>query len=281
MNKQNIIVSACRFVRESKENYIAKEIAISPDLVGMKIYEDPIFAFASATDEGFLKLKDPVAIGEHFKLPEQWLPEAKTVVSFFLPFSEVIKESNAIDLSWPSDEWLHGRIEGQAFLNQLMQYIKGELIQSGYESVVPTMEQGFWTQSIAQDGSLHPEVSFTSNWSERHVAFVCGLGTFGLSKGLITPKGICGRFGSVVTSLSLEPDPKEYERVYEYCSVCGVCAENCPVDAISIENGKDHITCLRFVDETLEKHAPRYGCGKCQVGVPCESGIPIRRPSER
>ena len=183
----------------------------------MKIYEDPIFAFASATDEGFLKLKDPVAIGEHFKLPEQWLPEAKTVVSFFLPFSEVIKESNAIDLSWPSDEWLHGRIEGQAFLNQLMQYIKGELIQSGYESVVPTMEQGFWTQSIAQDGSLHPEVSFTSNWSERHVAFVCGLGTFGLSKGLITPKGICGRFGSVVTSLSLEPDPKEYERVYEYC----------------------------------------------------------------
>jgi len=28
-----------------------------------------------------------------------------------------------------------------------------------------------------------------SNWSERHVAFIAGLGTFGLSRSLITPLG--------------------------------------------------------------------------------------------
>lgn len=34
------------------------------------------------------------------------------------------------------------------------------------------------------------EKTFGSNWSERHAAYVCGLGTFGLSKGLITDKGM-------------------------------------------------------------------------------------------
>ena len=36
-----------------------------------------------------------------------------------------------------------------------------------------------------------------STWSERHVAYVSGLGTFGLSGGLITAKGQAVRLGSV------------------------------------------------------------------------------------
>ena len=39
---------------------------------------------------------------------------------------------------------------------------------------------------------------YASNWSERHVAYVCGLGTFGC-QGLITSKGLAGRFGSIIT----------------------------------------------------------------------------------
>jgi epoxyqueuosine reductase QueG len=109
---------------------------------------------------------------------------------------------------------------------------------------------------------------------------VCGLGTFGLSKGLITSKGIAGRFGSIITSLYLPPNKREYEEIYEYCSMCGACVKKCPVNAISIEKGKNHIICSKFLNQTVEKYKPRYGCGKCQVGVPCESMIPKQRKTE-
>jgi epoxyqueuosine reductase len=126
---------------------------------------------------------------------------------------------------------------------------------------------------LNNDSTQHT-AKFTSNWSERHVAFVCGLGTFGLSKGLITPKGVAGRFASIITELYLPPDKREYEDIYEYCSMCGKCAKNCPANAITIENGKNDYACFAFLKKTSEKYKPRYGCGKCQVGVPCESRIP-------
>lgn len=56
--------------------------------------------------------------------------------------------------------------------------------------------------------------------------------------------------------------------------MCGKCVRNCPVNAITIENGKNNHTCSVFLDITSEKYKPRYGCGKCQVEVPCESRIP-------
>jgi epoxyqueuosine reductase len=270
MDKQDPIKSAELFVENSLDNYISKEKAISENVVGMRIYDAPIFAFGAADDKLFEDLKKPLAIGEHFMMPKEWLAAAKTVISFFLPFSEAVKKGNRRDMSWPSEEWLHGRIEGQAMMNKLCMHLKSELINAGYESLVPSMDERFWSNT---DKPAHEE-KFTSNWSERHVAYVCGLGTFGLSKGLITKKGVAGRFGSIVTELYLPPDSRGYKDIYEYCSMCGKCIKNCPVNAISLENGKNHQLCLKFQDMTAEKYKPRYGCGKCQVGVPCESGIP-------
>lgn len=270
MDKQAIVKIAGDFIENSKDNYITKEAAISDDVVGMKIFEAPIFEFGSANDEYFARLKEPSVIGEHFLLPKEWLPQAKTVISFFLPFSEEVKKGNRRDMSWPSDEWLHGRIEGQLLLNELSRFLKSELMIAGYKSIAPSLDERFRTNADSTDH----EAKFTSNWSERHVAFICGHGTFGLSKGLITKKGIAGRFGSVITELYLSPDKREYEKIYEYCSMCGKCVKNCPVNAISIENGKNHAICSGFLDKTAEKYNPRYGCGKCQVDVPCESGIP-------
>lgn len=277
VNRQDLMETACRFVKNSEDNYISDQIAISRNVVGMKIYEDPIFAFGSADDEGFQLLKEPSAVGKHFLLPKEWLPQAKTVISFFLPFSEAVKKGNRRDMLWPSEEWLHGRIEGQAFLNKLCMHLQSELINAGYNSIVPSLDERFWSKTGFSSESLHSEVSFSSNWSERHVAFVCGLGTFGLSKGLITPKGVAGRIGSILTELYLPSDKREYSDIYEYCSMCGACAKNCPVHAISIEEGKNHQICSDFMDRTAVKYKPRYGCGKCQIGVPCESGIPSRK----
>jgi epoxyqueuosine reductase len=274
MNRGDLIKAAADFVLNSKDNYITKEIAISDNVVGMKIFEAPIFAFGDADDEYFEVLKKPSSIGEHFRGPKDWLLKSKTVISFFLPFSEEVKKGNRRDMLWPSEEWLHGRIEGQALLNKLCIYLNSELVNAGYNSKVPSLDDMFWAKTGFNKNSANPEVSFTSNWSERHVAFVCGLGTFGLSKGLITSKGIAGRFGSIITELYLKPDTRKYENIYEHCSMCGACVKNCPVNAISIENGKNHSICSEFLDKTAEKYKPRYGCGKCQIGVPCESRIP-------
>ena len=118
------------------------------------------------------------------------------------------------------------------------------------------------------------QASYSSNWSERHVAYAAGLGTFGLSKGLITKKGTAGRCISIITDAVFEPDKRPYTGVYDYCSFCGVCARNCPAEAISKEEGKNHYRCSEFVNTTKAKHSPRYGCGKCQVKVPCENRAP-------
>lgn len=275
MEKEDLIKMAADFIERSKDNIITKEVAISKNVVGMKIFQAPIFAFGSAEDEYFTLLKDPKAVGEHFLPPKEWLPQAKTVISFFLPYSEAVRTGNKKDMSWPSEEWLHGRIEGQALINKLSAYLKSELISKGYNAVVPSIDERFWFKGPFNKASAHPDISFTSNWSERHVAFVCGLGTFGLSKGLITKAGISGRFGSIITELQLTSDQRPYKDIYEYCSMCGACAKNCPVNAISLENGKNHSICCNFLDLTAEKCKPRYGCGKCQIGVPCENKIPI------
>lgn len=274
MNKQDLIKIASDFVETSEDNRISKQIALSKSVIGMKIFEAPIFGFGSTDDDYFKLLKNPSVIGEHFVLPKEWLPQSKTVISFFLPFTSNVKDTNAVDMIWPSEQWLHGRIEGQAFLNKLNTHLTLELINAGYNSLAPSMDERFWAKTALDNESSHSEVSFTSNWSERHVAFVCGLGTFGLSKGLITSKGVAGRFGSIVTELNLPGDKRPYEDIYEYCTRCGECVKNCPVNAISMDKGKNHKKCSDFLDKTAKKYKPRYGCGKCQVGVPCESNIP-------
>ena len=274
MNKQDLIKLASDFVETSEYNYISSAIAISKNVVGMKIFETPIFGISDSDDEYFTSFKEPSVIGKHFLLPKDWLPHSKSVISFFLPFSEVVKRGNDRDKLWPSEEWLHGRIEGQVFINKLCVYLKSQLIKSGYNSLVPALDERFWAKTELNNNSPHPEASFTSTWSERHVAFVCGLGTFGLSKGLITSKGIAGRFGSIITELSLPADKRQYKNIYEYCTMCGGCVKNCPANAISLDKGKNHSICSDFLDKTSEKYKPRFGCGKCQVGVPCENRIP-------
>lgn len=258
--------AAEEFAEQSPGNYVSAADAISEDLAGMRIFDPPKLTFGSPEDEQFLALKRPEAIGGHFLLPKEWLPQAQTVISVFLPFTETVKMGNSRDHDWPSPEWLHGRIEGQAFVGQLGRHLAELLIQSGYRSIIPTQDPRFWSST--------PD--FTSNWSERHVAFVCGHGTFGLSKGLITKYGVAGRFVSIVTELLLEPDHRDYQGIYEYCTFCGDCIKNCPVRAIDLQKGKSHPICSDFLDLTAEKFQPRYGCGKCQVDVSCQSRRPKR-----
>ena len=282
MEKKDIVKIASAFTESSEGNIITDKISISASVSGLKIFDSPIFGFGAANDQYFKLFKKKSIIGVHHLQPKEWLSEAKTVISFFLPFTDRVKKGNRGDMSWPSEEWLHGRIEGQAFVNELCRFLILKLSDAGFTAIAPSLDGRFrsftgFDKPSVNDTKNQSNLSFTSNWSERHAAFVCGLGTFGLSRGLITQKGIAGRFGSIITDLDITPDVRNYQTFDEYCSLCGKCVKHCPVNAISIENGKNHQPCSGFLDITAEKFKPRYGCGKCQVGVPCESRIPKKR----
>lgn len=281
--KQYLIDHAAEYIRTDRGNVIDGADALSFPLKGVKIFDEPIFGFADADDSLFSTLKEPAIIGGHFKLPKDWLPEAESVISFFLPFSEAIRSDNRSENTWPSAGWLHGRFEGQVFIYRLCIFLQNLLSSAGFKARVPSMESLFQSRSGPDDsqdeiGSSEKYLPFfTSNWSERHVAMVCGLGSFGLSKNLITPKGAAGRFGSLITNLKFEPNSERFESYLAYCHSCGTCIERCPANAISFEHGKDHFVCSKFLDRIKDHFRPRHGCGKCQVGVPCESSMPLIR----
>ncbi len=258
-------------------NIISEETAIDSSVAGLKMYDAPLVAFGAADDPLFEEFKDTKAIGPWHMAPQEWLPGAKSVVSLFFPFTEKVRATNAAQDEWASSAWLHGRIEGQEWIKLYMKTFRERLEELGASALVP-MQDPRWGQIRRGRGmEAYPgldETVFGSNWSERHAAYVCGLGTFGLSKGLITRKGIAGRFGSVVTDIELEPDPREYSGIYDWCINCGACIARCPAKAISSEKGKEHSPCLDKLLQSGKRFAPRYGCGLCQTGVPCEHQRP-------
>ena len=264
------------YVQNSPLNHLKKEVALRPDLEGMRFYDDPVFGYASAADPYFTEAKKPEIIGPHFMTPEEWLPGAKTVVSVFSPYTLQIREANRQNMAWPAEEWLNGRIEGQAFLISLLHFAADFLVEKGFSAMYPMKDSRFRMYN-SDSYKKTEEAYYTSNWSDRHAAYAAGLGTFGLSKGLITRKGVAGRYLSIITTADFEPDRRPYTGIYDYCIKCGACARNCPAMAISKERGKLHYPCSEFLDSVTAKHAPYYGCGKCQVKVPCEDRAPGAR----
>jgi epoxyqueuosine reductase QueG len=239
-----------------------------------RFYEPPLIAVASASDPLFAEMKSPQAVGPMFMLPREWLPGAATVISYFLPFTLKIRRSNR-SLGPASPEWLHARFPGEEFNNLMRRFIISETEKAGGRALAPVINPGF-----VSDFEI-----YTSNWSERHVAFIAGLGTFGLNRGLITKKGMAGRFGSVITDLKLPVTRRPYDSPFQYCPFlsdgsCGACIDRCPTAAIT-PSGKDKAACHQYLFFTNPMKAfnepfgyPHSACGKCQTAVPCEDMIP-------
>ena len=262
-------------VRSSEHNYVSESMALTPEDVGKRLYDDPIIAIGSADDPMWEEMKAPQAVGTLFRTPKEWLPQGRCVVSYFAPFSDFVVEGNKKDRVEVGNGWLYARVEGQAFLTEINHFLEQWFESQGVKALSPYASEEF--KYVFEAGSCDDitdkSLSFTSNWSERHVAFICGLGTFGLSKGLITRRGVAGRFGSVIVDAPLEVTPRPYTEIYEYCTMCGACMR-CPGEAITLAEGKSHTLCSAYVNTMRVKYAPRFGCGKCQVNVPCERGIP-------
>lgn len=255
-------------------------------------WEEPLVGFTSGMNPLFFEYKS--IIGSFHLTPREviasalrergrdlLLPEVEqiSVISWILPAAEDTRKSNRRENQFPSKLWAYTRDFGEACNSALRRHVVGFLEDLGFVAVAPLLMPTF---RYLRDG----KVGWASPWSERHVAYACGLGTFSLNDGLITPKGIAVRIGSVVTLLKLTPTEKQYNHYKENCLLfrnekCGKCIARCPAGAIT-ENGHDKDKCHEYINsEPLNEKRLSYGlekpsssCGLCQTAVPCEFEIP-------
>lgn len=254
---------------------------------------EPLVGFASGTDPLFFEYKN--IIGSFHLTPREIIVgalrekgrelllseyEQISVISWILPASEDTRKSNRQEKIFPSKLWAYTRDFGEACNNALRKHVAGFLEDLGYVAVAPFLLPTF--------RFIHDEkVGLASPWSERHIAYACGLGTFSLNDGLITSKGMAIRIGSVVTLLKLAPSERRYRHYKENCLLfrnekCGKCIPRCPAGAIT-EKGHDKDKCHEYINsEPLKAKRLGYGlqnppsaCGLCQTGVPCEFDVPM------
>lgn len=253
------------YVNENKTNKL---------LDGKKIFNQPLVGIAAADDPIFARYLREEIIGSDFKLPGEWLPGAQSVIAYFLPFTGYVCQSN-YDSNSPSTTWLHARFLGEEFNMNVRRLLVDTLIEAGGKALAPAAHENYCADYE----------KFISNWSERHVAYAAGLGSFGLSRGFITDSGMAGRFGSVITDIVIKASSRNDENHFYNCPFmldgsCGVCIERCPSGAIT-EQGKNKQACYSYtrIDDRLKSLSEQYGyehsvCGKCLVNVPCETSKP-------
>ena len=250
------------------------EPAWAEPLVGYSSGADPLYQFYKR-DIGAFYLS-PLELMSHAYPGMEFKPEGLTVVSWVLPQTEATKRDHREETHFPSERWARSRIFGEEVNVRLREHVVERLREEGVEAVAPMLSP-LWK------GATSEKYLYASTWSERHAAYAAGLGTFGLSDGLITPRGKAMRTGSVVANLAIEPTPRPYDDHHDYCLFysgggCHGCIDRCPIGAIT-EDGHDKRTCRLYVNMTREyvrRHYgfEGYGCGFCQTDVPCESGIP-------
>ena len=255
-------------------------------LTGGRFFNEPLVGFAGADDPLFEDYK--TIIGREHLTPREAYELAfgegsyhgGTVISVAMPLHEAIRRSNRQQTAQPSREWALCRYYGDLFLKKLRGYLSELVTGLGYRTVAPCAAEWYKTASTPAGP--------VANWSERHIAYAAGLGTFSLNDGFITEKGMAVRLFSAVTELVLEPDQREAKSHTENClyyrkGVCGACIRRCPAGAISAQ-GHDKIKCRNFVyGEASRELAVSYGgsretgagCGLCQTKVPCEYRIPL------
>jgi len=245
---------------------------------GEKAWDEPLVGYARGDDPLFRKVK--ADIGPFYWLPvEAWqmpFPDAPIsaaelcVIVYVLPQTAATRADQSVAQDLPAERWARSRDYGEKFNCALRLHLAEALTGAGFPAVAPERLPDFAYQDSAKLG-------IASNWSERHTAYIAGLGTFGLSDGLITTRGKAVRFGSVVARMNLPATERPYNDPYEWCLWHAF--SKCGAKAIS-PAGHDKQRCSDYIREVAAPYAQStYGtaatpCGLCQVKIPCEDRKP-------
>jgi ferredoxin len=271
------------FINRSPENTLKNP-------ANEKAWADPLVGFSRGDDPLYQSYKEHVG-------PFHWTPlelfnlafpqskagaDQLTIISWVLPQTEQTKADLRKETTYPSESWARARIFGEEVNVKLRKHVAATLEASGIEAVAPMLFSQ-WTTKMSD------RFGFASTWSERHAAHASGLGTFGLTDGLITPLGQAMRCGSVIARIQIPPTPRPYKDHHAYClfysrGTCGKCIQRCPANAVT-KSGHDKLKCRAYLDMT-KTYVPAhfgfegYGCGFCQSGTPCESRIPVAEDAQ-
>ncbi|TFF99973.1 MAG: hypothetical protein EU540_05895, partial [Promethearchaeota archaeon] len=157
-----------------------------------RIFSTPIIGVAKGDDPIFEKFKEVVG-PEHFTPVELWRacgqdeesPSNLRILSIVFPYVDRIREESKDFIEFPrvklpADIYSLGRNYANEFKKETCRQSINFFEDHGYNAVAAMVSEVF---------SIYTKGSFYSNWSERHIAYAAGLGTFSLTDALITEAG--------------------------------------------------------------------------------------------
>lgn len=255
---------------ENLQQFLEDYVAAEPERSKTEdFWRSPILASAPVDDR--FDVLPQIAMDEHL-LPHDLLETARSVLVFFIPFKKaLVKENREGDR--PCKNWGLAYVRTNNLINRASEAIGEFLMKAGYRSGLTPATHNF------------DEERLMARWSHKHLGHLVGLGRFGTHCMLITPKGCCGRFGSLVTEADLGDNPLIFSE--EACLLkagkkCGKCIEKCPVGALA-ETEFDRRKCWDRLNENLAtldffSNLPdtTHVCGKCAAMMPCSFINPVK-----
>lgn len=229
-----------------------------------RIFSTPLLGVATGDDPIFLKYKEVVHC-QHLTPSEMWVKSRLSdsndlvpplrIVSIIFPYEKPIRDENKGKRTMPADIYCMARNFTNAFMNEVLRQTIGFFQRQGYRAVAGLLSPAY--QIIEFDGG------FASTWSERHIAFAAGLGTFSLKRDLITDVGCNVRIASVLTDAPLQVTLRRSDFPYGNCLYyakgnCKECANRCPARAIS-DNGHDKARCYLYRLRVTKEMNKRLG----------------------
>lgn len=219
------------------------------------LYRRALVSFSAADDTAYAALKK--IVGEWHLTPTELLPEAESVISYFVPFTKEVACAPRTTKDG-SPLWGEAYEEINKHFNTINQAVTAWLSGRGYR-----------TLTIQPTHTYDPK-DLKCLWSHRSAAVISGLGSFAANHLVITEKGSGGRFCTILTSAVLRANkpPVETKCLYMRSGSCGLCFKVCPVQALSPQ-GFDKFACQDALNrnEALLRATTHLQsadvCGKC------------------
>jgi hypothetical protein len=138
------------------------------------VWRAPLVSAVPADHPDFALLPR-LAVPDHLA-PSDILPGARSVIVFFIPYTQELSKANAAGRS-ASASWARAYVDTNVLIDRITRAVADLAAGCGYKAAVAPATGNF------DPGRL------VSRWSHRHVAWIAGMGSFGINNMLITEKG--------------------------------------------------------------------------------------------